>query len=199
MGLIALPEVVNDLLDLVLPLLGRVRLVFVQKGMLNVFLLLMDLGRLLFLMGAAEHNGLHTKHEGHADEHDEHEDYRDGGLSGRGPSKDVVVLNGLPISWVFWVFADGEEHVDHDGDDVGGSGHVVVLALGGPLELVGLQPLPNDHHVHPPKQHPQEDDLGDELEDEVERLFEVDGVQALHHDAQRHLHHPQDHRDLHLH
>jgi hypothetical protein len=53
-----------------------------------------------------------------------------------------------------------------------------------PLKLEGIEPFGNDEYIHPSEEHVQENDLGNEFEDEVQRSVEVNGVQSLHADTQ---------------
>ena len=91
-----------------------------------------------------------------------------------------------------------KEHVDHCGDYRWCSSYLVILILGGPLELEWIEPFGNNEDIHPSEEDIEEDDLGDEFEDEVQWFVEVDGIESLHADTERHLEYSKDNCDLHL-
>lgn len=49
------------------------------------------------------------------------------------------------------------------------------------LGVPGLEPLEDDEEVHVAEEEPEEEDLGDELEDDLHGALEVEGVVALEH------------------
>ena len=61
-----------------------------------------------------------------------------------------------------------------------------------------FQPLEDNEEVHVAEQDHHEHDLGQELKIEIYFLPEVQGVGCLEADAHHHVHHPDDHRQLHL-
>ena len=67
--------------------------------------------------------------------------------------------------------------------------------MGGPI----LVPLVDDHEVHVAEHSEHEDQLGDKLEEQVERLSELDGVESFETDAQNHLRHSQNDCYFHFH
>ena len=55
------------------------------------------------------------------------------------------------------------------------------------IKFCRVDPLGNDEHIHPPEEEEKEDDLGNELEEEVNVSLEVESIEALHADTERHL------------
>lgn len=66
------------------------------------------------------------------------------------------------------------------------------------LEVVGVAPLGDDQEVHPSEENGKHHNLGNELEKEVQGLGEVDCIQSLHDNTERHLEDSEDDSDLHL-
>ncbi len=66
------------------------------------------------------------------------------------------------------------------------------------VDVLGVHPFCNDQDVHPAEEGEQEKELGHELTQEVEGAPEVEAVQALHYDTQRHLDDGEDDCQLHL-
>lgn len=66
------------------------------------------------------------------------------------------------------------------------------------LNILVLGPLGNYQDVHPAEEGEQEEDLGDELEEEVQAVAEMQAVHALQNDTQRHLNNSEDNGKLHL-
>ena len=61
-----------------------------------------------------------------------------------------------------------------------------------------MEPFGDDKEVHPSEENPEEDNLSAELKNEVIRLFEVNGVECLHENSDRHLTNSEDNRNLHF-
>lgn len=66
------------------------------------------------------------------------------------------------------------------------------------LNILVLGPLGNYQDVHPAEEGEQEEDLGDELEEEVQAVAEMQAVHALQNDTQGHLDDSEDNGKLHL-
>lgn len=73
-----------------------------------------------------------------------------------------------------------------------GIGHVYAL------DIFRLEPLADDQDVHPAEKCEQKKEGRDELEVEIESVAEVDTVQALQNDTERHLDDGKDNCHLHL-
>ena len=83
-----------------------------------------------------------------------------------------------------------ERDVDHCSDN----GRRLCTVCRGPVH----QPLVHNQEIHVSEQHRHEGQLRDELEDEVKRFPEVDGIGGLEEYTQCHMHNGNDHRYLHL-
>jgi len=66
------------------------------------------------------------------------------------------------------------------------------------IKFCRVDPLGNDEHIHPPEEEEKEDDLGNELEEEVNVSLEVESIEALHADTKRHLENTKNNCNLHF-
>ena len=114
--------------------------------------------------------GLREEHERNRDDRVLHQ--RLGQLDGAVPQGEVVLL------------AHG--HADEGVDDARGLVH-------------GVDPLVEDHHVHPAEEAQEEDHHREALEDEVDHVLLVEGVGPPQQHADEHLQHAEEHGELHLH
>jgi hypothetical protein len=90
----------------------------------------------------------------------------------------------------------GQRHVDEGVDQ---SRRVVTAkhAVGAVVPVDG--PLVKDEEQHVSEESERKDHHGDALEDEIDRLAEVDSIGRLEEDTENHLRHTEDHGELHLH
>ena len=51
------------------------------------------------------------------------------------------------------------------------------------LDVLWLQPFPNNQNIHPPEEGKEEKEHGDKLEVEVEHIAEVETVKSFHNDT----------------
>jgi ribosomal protein S13 len=60
------------------------------------------------------------------------------------------------------------------------------------------QPFQNNHETHVPESNPQENDLRQELENKIQRLFEINCIRSFQHDTKRHLQNSDDNSHFHF-
>ena len=83
-----------------------------------------------------------------------------------------------------------EKHGDHEVEDAG-CGHGVGIR-------VIVEPLEDDEEAHVSKDRPQEENLRDELEKDVDLVLKVDVIRQADDDSHRHLNDSENDRHLHL-
>lgn len=140
------------------------------------------------LLAAAEVAGLDAEHDGDADDHDQKTDKGNNLLRG----------NDRDIRWyvVRWSSSDLEEHVDHALNDGRSPSDIGLLLRVGSGEIEGVDPLGNDEGVHVAEEAVEDEDLGDELEEEVNVVAEVNVVESFEDDSEGHLSYSKNDCDL---